>query len=211
MDHVEKAKRIDRIKTSVDEDDVRRQLPEIESLSEEHQELVIEGFLTGVPDYFWIRASSSSGKYHSDDECGEYGNLLHTKRVFTIFDRLARSWVEQGLISEQEQEFGRLAVLFHDTMKYGWPSEQNNHTTDEHDIIAAAVGRHIIGLPDETTAAIESHMGSWASGPNPQTDLQQLVHTADMIASDPEIDIAVLEPSEELRSIRDDLPAIERD
>jgi len=211
MDHYAKAKRIDRVENDTDEQYVLEQFPEIHGLSEEHQELVLDGFTNYVPEYFWTIPSSSRGKYHSDDACGEYGNVLHTKRVMTVFERLARSWTEQGLITEYEQELGRVAVLFHDAWKNGWPSENNDHTVQYHDVIGAAVTDVLMDVDERVSGAIAAHNGSWGEGPSPSTELQQLVHNADMVAADDAVDIAVLEPSEELLSIRDDLPTIELD
>jgi len=80
-----------------------------------------------------------------------------------------------------------------------------------HDVIGAAVTDVLMDVDERVSGAIAAHNGSWGEGPSPSTELQQLVHNADMVAADDAVDIAVLEPSEELLSIRDDLPTIELD
>lgn len=196
-----KGKRIDVVRNSLwTEEELLRRLPEINQIEDEGLKAgVIRTFLYGCPDYFWERPSSSSGKYHSIDERGEYGNWLHTKRVFAEFCNLAESWVKLGVITEQQVEEGKAAALIHDMMKYGWPSEQNEHTIQNHDLVAAEVARDIGGLPEEVCEIIERHMGPWGKGPDPEDGIALLLHTADKSAARASNDIGVLDPADEIR------------
>jgi hypothetical protein len=207
-----KAQRINRVKNSLhSEDELIRRLPEIDAIYEDEiRDAVIRTFLDGCPDKFWVAPSSSSGKYHSDDECGKHGNWLHTKRVFAEYCNLSQSLVEADEMTGWEREAGKGAALLHDMMKYGWPSKGREHTTDEHDVIAANVARGIGEVPNEVYLLIHSHMGPWASGMTPETDRQWLLHYADKSASGTKEDNrAVYYPASELQEQIPDLNVIE--
>lgn len=211
---MQKAERINRVKNSLQsEDELVRRLPEIDAIyDDELRNAVIRTFLDGVPDYFWERPSSSTGKYHSDDECGKHGNWLHTKRVFASYANLSESYYEAGEISHWEREAGKSAALLHDTMKYGWPSEGREHTTSEHDVIAANVAREIGGVPNEVYLLIHAHMGPWGEGMNPENNRQWLLHNADKSAAGiKEDDLAVYYPSAELKEEMPKLNVIEHE
>lgn len=198
--HEQKAKRIDRVRNTLTEERLVELLPEVDTIYDETlREGVIRAFLYGVPDEFFEKPSSSTGKYHSPDERGKYGNLMHTKRVFAEYCNLSESYLEAHGLTEYERECGKAAALLHDTMKYGWPSEQRDHTTSEHDLIAAAMARHIGGLPQQVYDLIAAHMGPWAEGPLPKNDKEWLLHFADKSASGTvEDDLAMYYPSDEI-------------
>ena len=191
---------MDRIHNSLySEEELLRRLPEIDAIYvEEIRDAVIRTFMRGCPDYFWERPSSSSGKYHSVDERGKYGNWIHTKRVFAEYCNISESWVELGAITPEQKEQGKAAALVHDMMKYGWPSEQNDHTVNSHDEVAAEVALHIGEMDDDIVRLIATHMGPWGEGPNPETRNEILLHTADKSAAREKNDIGIYYPAEEL-------------
>jgi hypothetical protein len=195
-----KGERVDYIKNSLrDESELVRRLPEVDAIYiDELRDAVIRTFLNGCPDYFWERPSSSSGKYHSVDERGKFGNWIHTKRVFAEYCNISESWLELQEITEYERECGKVASLIHDMMKYGWPSEQNEHTVNNHDIIAADVAAHIGECPDEVVRQIATHMGPWGDGPLPETKTELLLHTADKSAAREKNDIGIYYPADEI-------------
>lgn len=209
---MEKAKRVNRIRNSLhSEEQLVRRLPEVDAIyNEEIRDCVIETFLKGCPDEFWELPTSSSGKYHSPDERGKHGNWLHTKRVFAKYVDMSESYWEAGEISTKQREAGKGAALLHDMMKYGWPSENNEHTVNNHDIIGANVARDIGGCPNEIYLLIHGHMGPWGEGMIPENDRQWLFHFADKAAaSTDEDDLAVYFPSSELREEFPNLNVIE--
>lgn len=195
-----KAERVNRVRNELySEEELLRRLPEIDAIYDEDlREGVIRTFMKGCPDYFWERPSSSSGKYHSVDERGKYGNWLHTKRVFAEYCSIAESWVELGIITPHQKEQGKAAALVHDMMKYGWPSSGNDHTVQNHDKIAADVAQNIGELPDDVVRLIATHMGPWGKGPNPDDPTQLLLHTADKSAARKNNDIGVYFPTDEM-------------
>jgi len=195
-----KGERVDRIHNSLySEEELLRRLPEIDAIYvEDIRDAVIRTFMRGCPDYFWERPSSSSGKYHSVDERGKHGNWIHTKRVFAEYCCISESWVELGAITPEQKEQGKAAALVHDMMKYGWPSEQNDHTVNYHDEVAAEVALHIGEMDDDIVRLIATHMGPWGEGPNPETRNEILLHTADKSAAREKNDIGIYYPAEEL-------------
>lgn len=209
-----KAERVDRILNSLhSEEELVRRLPEIDAIYEpELRQVVIDTFLDGCPEYFWEKPTSSTGKYHSDDECGKHGNWLHTKRVFAQYANLSESYLEAHEITEWEREAGKAAALIHDMMKYGYPSQDREHTTSEHDVLAADVARHIGGAPNEIYLLIHSHMGPWGEGMTPENDRQWLLHHADKAASGIHEDsLAVYYPASELQEEMPHLNVIEHE
>lgn len=200
---MEKAKRIDGVQNSLNsEEELRRRLPEIDAIyDEEVRDATIDYFLTACPDYFWERAASATGKYHPPDESGEYGTWLHSKRVFYEYANMSESLLELHDITEHQRECGKAAALIHDTFNYGWPSENRDMTTSEHDVIAAAVANYVIGMPEEVIHLVHSHMGPWGKGKLPETENERCFHLADKTAAAPNHTQGVYFPAEELQSI----------
>lgn len=200
MRHRDKARRIDSIQSTWPKDELEERLPEIwEIEDDEIREKTIQCFNLACPDHFWVRPSSSTGKYHPEDERGEYGNWLHTKRVYIQTANLTESDVELGVMTEYQRDCLKSAALLHDMMKYGWPSDDNAHTVDDHDIIAAEVARYIGELPDEVVLPIHGHMGPWGKGKVPEGTFELLLHRADKAVSPDWATIGVQNPSKELR------------
>lgn len=200
-EHRDKASRVTSIRNSLDDEgELHRRLPEIWDIDDDEiRQKTIDCFLRACPDYFWERPTTSTGKYHPEDERGEYGNWLHTKRVYIQYSNLAESDVELGVLSEWERDCGKSAALIHDMMKYGWPSDGNEHTVSDHDIIAAEVAREIGDLPNEVYLMCHAHMGPWGDGKTPEGVNELLLHRADKAVSPDWSTIGVYYPSEELR------------
>lgn len=197
---MEKAERIDTVRNSLDsEDELRRRLPEVDAIyDEEIREATIEYFLTYCPRYFWKEAASVSGNYHPEDERGEYGLWLHTKRVFFEYANLSESLLELHEITEHQREAGKAAALIHDTFHRGWPSGDVGTSCQEHDVIAAAMAKEA-GLPGETIHLVHCHMGSWGSGKLPETRNEHCMHFADKSAAADNHKQAVYFPAKELQ------------
>jgi len=211
---MEKAERVNRILNTLDsEEELLRRMPEINKIDDDDiREGTIRTYMDGCPDTFWERGSSSSGKYHAPDEHGEWGNVIHTKRVFKEYSNISESYLHADVITPYERDCGKSAALIHDMMKYGWPSDDNYHTVRDRDLIAASVAKHIGGLPDDVTDLIVTHMGPWGKGPTPSTKNQWLVHLADKSASGTKQDVrAIYYAPDEILDIEPDIPVIESD
>ena len=77
--------------------------------------------ITVVPSYFWKIPSSSTGKHHPEDEHGDGGEVLHTKRVVKISDDLCRNFNVVG----NDRDCVIAAAIMHDFVKNGFPDNQN--------------------------------------------------------------------------------------
>lgn len=176
----------------IDRDEAVTRFPEINDIrNDELKEMVIQT-VREFPDYFWTAPASS--RYHPPEHQARHGLWLHTKRVCTKFERQAKSMVKQGHLSWAEIDEGRAACILHDMYKYGIPPTSVDNTIPNHDIVAANWLRQYTDLPDSVTDAVEQHNGPWFAGGNPDSHLSQMVHVADLHASDPNSHVAVKEP-----------------
>jgi hypothetical protein len=80
-----------------------------------------------APDYFWEILLSSTGKSHPQDERGNGGEILHTRRVVKLADDLCRSFN----IVDLERDCVIAAAIMHDWTKNGYPNNFN-HTVAGH-------------------------------------------------------------------------------
>jgi len=162
------------------EAEVRRRLPSLALINDDALRRDTLELSRYAPAYFWTRSGSTAG-YHNAHEHGLWG---HTLKLATVIARLADSYVQRGLIREADVDRA------HAARKAG---ESGNQTRDDHDLLMGDKVRDVIG--DEIVARIvEEHMGAWYDGPDPQSPVAELVHVADMIASDDNVDIAIPAP-----------------
>lgn len=202
-------------------------LPEIQYLDGPIKQEVATVFAEAVPEYFWLARASES--HHPPDERGLAGLWLHTKRVFTAYMMLEPTYRAMGLLGPYQAKCCRAAVLLHDGFKYGLNhSEQDEtvheyadgrlshlpeHTDREHDVLMADYLDESTALPLEVVSAVRSHGGSpdWYShsGPKPVKPHEMIVHLADVIASNSEHRLPVLDPHKSLCRVAPELPTID--
>lgn len=186
-------------------DEILRRLPEIDRLRDGFYKPMLLEAAKGYPEYFWQLPTSSTGKYHPHDECGQHGNWLHTKRMYATYEHLSRSLVEEGVITEDDREAGKAAALLHDMYKYGYPEAEGEYTVSYHDVLGAAYVRQYTELPEKVARLIETHNGAWHCGPTPRNPHERLFHAADMAAAQRGTNTAIVKPAEELEEISDRL------
>ena len=145
-----------------------------------------------APEYFWEVPASTSGYHHPACQ-GDRGLWAHTLMLSTVIERLADSYVQQGRLEEGDIDLAHAAAILHDQRKNGEPPAPANKSVSDHDLLMADVVRDS-PLDDRVADAIASHMGPWYDGPEPETPLEDLVHTADMVASTASITPAVQGP-----------------
>lgn len=182
-------------------------LPEVERISDSDlRDEAKSALARGLPDYFWKVPATSSGYYHHPYTRQRYGLWIHTKQVFTAYERMVRSYVEQGLITEYEADCGRAACLLHDMLKYGHSYNDGDSTKGNSDRMAGHWLRQNTDLPKAVVKAVESHNGPWRDGPTPDSPLSQLVHQADMVASTKNITVGVYKPHEKIQESYPSIP-----
>lgn len=167
-------------------DEVQRRLPEVEFIEQPRlQKQTIAALQDGVLDYFWDAPATSHPALHNPKCREKRGLWIHTKMVAVAYERLAPSFLEQGRITRDELDYGRVACLLHDTRKYGKRYMPGSKAKPDHDLQAAEWVRQNTDLDEKVADAIATHMGPFDryAGPMPKTGLQHLVHNADMMGS----------------------------
>ena len=146
-----------------------------------------------TPEYFFTIAASASGKFHPAFALGDGGLQRHTAAAFHIMNELLRM-SSYSYMPEQYKEYARIAIILHDTVKYGFGSEPDKTQYAAHGENAAANIAKAWELfftepaPEFLLSAVRSHMGQWGKI-KPFTNIDRLVHLADYISSRKFIDI----------------------
>jgi len=152
----------------------------IEFVKDEYLSTLVHDIMKeSVPDYFWTKPSSSTGKYHPFDERGKFGLVLHTCRVTKVTDDLCMA----AQVTGKERDNLICAAILHDAAKYGDPSKQLTHTTKDHSNL---VEKFIPGVPGDIIRIIRTHDGQWSVNPSEwknASESQRLLHYADYITS----------------------------
>ena len=169
-----------------------RRMPTLELIDDDRIKVVTARLTAEAPEYFWT-APAAGSKFHHPACREHHGLWAHTLMLSTVIERLAPSYVGQGRLDESDVDLAHAAAILHDQRKRGPPEDPQGSSTSDHDLQMARVVRES-PLPGAVADAIETHMGAWYDGPEPETDLQDLVHTADMVASTATISPAIQGP-----------------
>lgn len=165
------------------DDEVERRIPALRHIADQDIRQEVIDITSRAPAYFWwAPAANPLSDYHHPICRQQRGLWAHTLMGVTVVKELAESWVEQDRISIDERDYAIAAYILHDQRKKGEHGEFNGSSTSDHDLQMAD---YVDGsdLPVEVADAIESHMGPWYDGPEPETPVDHLVHNADMMAS----------------------------
>lgn len=144
-----------------------------------------------IPDYFFLVAASSTGKYHPSYALNEGGLLRHTKSAI----RMAYELFGIYKFEPRKKDLIIMALLLHDSVKKGEVEEK--YTRFDHPLLAA---EFIKKYKDELKLSkediefvcdcIASHMGKFNTSdysdvilPLPKTPEQKFVHMCDYLAS----------------------------
>lgn len=169
---------------------------EINRITNRDLQLFVKFFLVNyVPSYFWEIGASSSGKFHPKFSQGQGGLVRHTKAACLFLEDLLRM-SSYAYMGEEKHDLCRVALILHDTAKYGLGKEMDKTQYKYHAVKAAEqVGYAWHEYFDEEapyllTQAIRSHMGQWSEKENrPFTQIDRAVHMADYMSSRSYIDI----------------------
>lgn len=152
--------------------------------------------IVSAPDYIFIDCpASSTGKYHPIGELGPDGNIIHTKKIFTLAYTLCR-----GLQCENHRDEILAACLIHDLRKQGMI--KSGHTARNHPSLAADLVEEVQQatqmLSEESYRIIRScvgyHYGPWSTGDwkkslDEFTPEELCVYISDYVASKREIHV----------------------
>lgn len=176
-----------------------------------------------IPDYFFTMPSSTSGKFHNATQCLLHGQVYHAIMFGTIMNYLlSLKCNREKFKSPIQRDAMRCTAILHDAIKCGWDGSQ--YTVHEHPMLAGQWIRetHVEHDVDDTikeriACMVERHSGSWTTSkystvvlPEPENEMEILVHECDILSSRPDID---MQPPAYLKSIfgeeTEELPEIE--
>ena len=160
-----------------------------------------EKCIENTPDYFYMVAASSTGKYHPEFSLGDGGLIRHTKAVCLIAQELLSLEHNKAKFNSDERDLIIVATILHDSFKHG--KEYSQYTVANHPVVAANFVKDMgqKELSDEQqriptyayliAEAILTPMGSWNTDyktkeeimPKPTSDMQLFVHECDLLAS----------------------------
>lgn len=156
-------------------------LTEYQLIKDDEIRAEVRKALHKFPDYFWEIPAATTYNHHNPYACDKLGLWIHTKMVCTDYLNRVPSKVARGILTEREADMGLAACILHDSWKAGKPPVKGSTgATRDHDIIAGRFVEQETDLPQEVADAVKSHMGPWYDGPEPVTNLEEIVHMADM-------------------------------
>lgn len=151
--------------------------------------------VTGLPDYFFEVAASSTGKYHPSYSLGSGGLVRHTKAAVKIAYDLLNLEQNKNNFTSDEADMVIGSLICHDGLKHG--DKYSKYTIATHPTVAAEYikngnfGELPEGYLDTIVSAMSSHMGEFNTDfktkkeilPKPVTPIEQFVHMCDYLAS----------------------------
>lgn len=193
---------------TLSEDEVRRRLPAVNRIADRDIRDEVISLSRDAPAYFWMAPAASPMSDYHHPMCREmHGLWAHTLMLVPVIERLSETLIAQTSTDFEtyHRDYALAAALLHDQRKRGPHGTRERSAVPEHDELMASVIREESDLPDALAQAVATHMGAeeWGyNGPEPATELQNLVHTADMLASTANADLRVPGPvPEELEEL----------
>ena len=183
----------------------------LDKFETEEIRLYCEDMIENIPDYIFTMPSSTSGKFHNVTQCQPHGQIYHIIMFGAIMNyRLALKCNKEKFNNPIHRDAMRCVPIFHDAVKCGWNGSQ--YTVHDHPMLAGAWVRetkvnHDIDddIKEMIARMCERHSGEWTSSkrskvvlPEPETEMEILVHECDILSSRADID---MQPSDYLKSI----------
>ena len=183
----------------------------LDKFETEEIRLYCEDMIEHIPDYIFTMPSSTSGKFHNATQCQPHGQIYHVIMFGTIMNYLlALKCNQEKFKNPIQRDAMRCVPIFHDAVKCGWNGSQ--YTVHEHPMLAGQWVRetkveHDIDdkIKERIARMCERHSGEWTSSkrskvvlPEPENEMEILVHECDILSSRHDID---MQPSEYLKQI----------
>lgn len=175
--------------------EVEYRMPTLKLIRDDELRQMTAELTTKAPWHFWKFPATRSSNYHHPVCRKDRGLWAHTLMLSTYIERMRDSLELRGF-SEYDVDMAHSAAILHDQLKNGTNNDyQARGALDDHDVMMAERADDF-GMPSEVGDAIETHMGpdEWYEGRAPETELEKLVHQADMHASSPHITSIVQKP-----------------
>ena len=183
----------------------------LDKFETEEVRLYCEDMIENIPDYIFTMPSSTSGKFHNATQCLPHGQIYHIIMFGAIMNyRLALKCNKEKFNNEMHRDAMRCVPIFHDAVKCGWNGSK--FTVHDHPMLAGQWVRetkveHDIDneIKEMIARMCERHSGEWTSSkrskivlPEPETEMEILVHECDILSSRSDID---MQPSDYLKGV----------
>ena len=183
----------------------------LDKFETEEVRLYCEDMIENIPDYIFTMPSSTSGKFHNATQCKPHGQIYHIIMFGAIMNyRLALKCNKEKFDNPIHRDAMRCVPIFHDAVKCGWNG--STFTVHDHPMLAGTLVRETKvehDISDDVKEMIarmcERHSGEWTSSkrskvvlPEPETEMEILVHECDILSSRSDID---MQPSDYLNSV----------
>lgn len=184
--------------------------------------LYCEDMIKQIPDYIFTMPSSTSGKFHNKTQCQKHGQIYHILMFAEILNyRLALKCNKEKFNNAAQRDAMRCVPIFHDAFKCG--TNGSSFTVHDHPMLAGIWVRESqvehdidVEIKESIARMCERHSGEWTSSkrskvvlPEPENDMEIMIHECDILSSRNNID---MQPPEYLNDIFNDMiPKIEFD
>ncbi len=138
--------------------------------------------ILAAPERYWLKPSAFHKGHHPEDEYGEWGNLIHVRKVLVV----ARLLADIPPLEQYEKDILYSGLTIHDTGKYGVDGKetyiQNNHAELVSIIFKKQFEQIHAPLAILIMRVAVTHMGRWGARA-PENRLEAMGHYADYLAS----------------------------
>ena len=185
--------------------------PLLDKFETDEMRLYCADMIKQIPDYIFDIPSSTSGKYHNKTQCKPHGQVYHIIMFAEILNYLlALKCNQEKFKSAQQRDAMRCVPIFHDALKCG--TDGGGFTVHEHPMLAGEWVRtseieHDVEyrVKEAIARMCERHSGEWTSSkksktvlPEPENEMEKLIHMCDILSSRNNID---MQPPEYLQDI----------
>lgn len=174
---------------------------EIQYIKNERYQENIKKMINWLPDYFFLVAASSTGKYHPKFSLGTGGLVRHTKVAVRIAYEILCDDAIGYTFTSDEKDLMLMSLILHDGMKHGL--EKSEYVIFDHPVVMAKfIEEHQKELTlnekeiQFMVAVISCHMGPWNTNryskvilPVPKNKYERFVHMCDYLASRKFLDV----------------------
>lgn len=173
---------------------------ELKVIRNGHYRKFLMEYLNKIPEDFFQKPASSSGRHHSATSQGEMGLINHTKHAFWVGYWLMKSECLYKF-TDRQKDLLLGAILLHDSIKYGF--EGSERTVHEHPLLPALLIQRMVedgiyfddeieAMALETGELIKTHSGAWTTSRHsevvleaPTNEMEKFIHLCDYISSMP--------------------------
>lgn len=169
-------------------------------IKNKHLKILWNDLWDHLPDYWFTKPASSTGKYHPQFANGHLGLAKHSLYVAMTWEYFWKGLEEVFDYDTIIYECGLIATTFHDAVKYGYQFLYNKYTTKTHPEDAAewikdridvleSEGVYLDSVSDYIDSyilsAVEHHQGPWSTKGLGQTFYDRIIFLCDYVASQP--------------------------